>query len=261
MEGELRRAIRDRSLTVVYQPLLHIGSHRWCGAEALLRWEHSDLGAVSPVEFIPLAEELGLVGQLGEFVMSQALAQAKAWDDAGIGVPIAVNMSPSQLADPGVVDEILGAVRRSGVRSELIYLEITESAVMENPELARRLLMELGDAGIRAVIDDFGTGHSSIARLSELPVSGVKIDRSFLARLGVDSAATRIVAAVVDLAHAFGLSVTAEGVESPAALQVLEVLGCDQAQGFLFGRPSPPERIAELLATHPTTSYDAAAKL
>jgi len=236
MEGELRRAIRDGSLDVVYQPLLQLASRKWCGAEALLRWEHSELGAVSPADFIPLAEELGLIGQLGAHVLELALAQAKAWDEAGVGVPIAVNVSPSQLTDPGVVDEILGALRRSKVRSDLIYLEITESAVMESPELAKRLLMELGDAGVRAVIDDFGTGHSSIARLSELPVSGVKIDKSFLVTLGVDPTATRIVAAVVDLAHAFGLTVTAEGVESPAALRVLETLGCDQSRQRLRRR-------------------------
>jgi c-di-GMP-specific phosphodiesterase len=260
LESELRRAIRDRALDVVYQPILAIKTHRWCGAEALLRWEHPELGALSPAEFIPLAEELGLMGQLGEFVLSEALAQAREWDEAGIGVPIAVNVSPSQLTDPGVVDEILGALHRSGVRAELIYLEITESAVMDNLELAKRLLLDLGDAGVRAVIDDFGTGHSSIARLSELPVSGVKIDKSFLAPLGVDPAATRIVAAIIDLAHAFGLTVTAEGVESPAALQVLTELGCDQAQGFLFGRPAAPGPLAEILSRRPTSTRDAASQ-
>jgi EAL domain-containing protein (putative c-di-GMP-specific phosphodiesterase class I) len=138
----------------------------------------------------------------------------------------------------------------------MIYLEITESAVMESPEVAKKLLMELGDAGVRAVIDDFGTGHSSIARLSELPVSGVKIDKSFLANLGNDRSAARIVAAVIDLAHAFGLTVTAEGVESPTALRMLEDLDCDQAQGYLFGRPGTPEQVAELLASIPR-QYDA----
>jgi diguanylate cyclase (GGDEF)-like protein len=255
MEGELRRAIRERNLKVVYQPLLHIASRRWCGAEALLRWEHTELGAISPGDFVPLAEELGLVGQLGTHVLDAALTQAKAWDASGVGVPIAVNVSPTQLSDPGVVDEVLGALRRSGIRPELIYLEITESAMMESPEVAKRLLMELGDAGVRAVIDDFGTGHSSIARLSELPVSGVKIDKSFLANLGTERSAVRIVAAVIDLAHAFGLTVTAEGVESPTALRVLEDLDCDQAQGYLFGRPGSPEQVAELLASIPR-QYD-----
>jgi EAL domain-containing protein (putative c-di-GMP-specific phosphodiesterase class I) len=131
---------------------------------------------------------------------------------------------------------------------------------MDNLELAKRLLLDLGDAGVRAVIDDFGTGHSSIARLSELPVSGVKIDKSFLAPLGVDPAATRIVAAIIDLAHAFGLTVTAEGVESPAALQVLTELGCDQAQGFLFGRPAAPGPLAEILSRRPTSTRDAASQ-
>ncbi|MBV9486911.1 MAG: EAL domain-containing protein [Frankiaceae bacterium] len=256
MESELRRAIREHSLRVVYQPLLHIASRKWCGAEALLRWDHSELGAVSPADFVPLAEELGLVGQLGSHVLEAALAQAKAWEAAGVGVPIAVNVSPTQLSDPGVVDEVLGALRRSGVRSDLIYLEITESAVMESPDIAKKLLMELRDAGVRAVIDDFGTGHSSIARLSELPVSGVKIDKSFLSNLGSDRSAARIVAAVIDLAHAFGLTVTAEGVESPSALRVLEDLDCDQAQGYLFGRPGTPDQVAELLATFPR-QYDA----
>ena len=260
MEGELRRAIREGGLDVVYQPLLHVPSHRWCGAEALLRWEHPDLGSVSPTDFVALAEELGLVGQLSAHVLDVVLDQARIWDEIGISVPIAVNISPSQLTDPGVVDEILGPLRRSKVRPELVYLEITESAVMESPEVAKRLLIELAEAGVRAVIDDFGTGHSSIARLSELPVTGVKIDKSFLVTLGVERAASRIVAAVIELAHAFGLTVTAEGVESPDALKVLEDLGCDQAQGFLFGRPVSAAIAGEMLRATPAASYDGAGK-
>lgn len=254
MEGELRRAIRDGTLDVVYQPVMHVPTRLWCGAEALLRWDHSELGAVSPTDFVALAEELGLVGQLSAHVLDQALTQAQIWDEAGIPTPIGINISPTQLTDPGVVDEILGPLHGSHVRPELIYLEITESAVMASPDTAKRLLGELADAGVQAVIDDFGTGHSSIARLSELPVTGVKVDKSFLVSLGVDRAAARIVAAVIELAHAFGLTVTAEGVESPAALKVLEDLGCDQAQGFLFGRPVDAEVAGRMLRSTPESA-------
>jgi diguanylate cyclase (GGDEF)-like protein len=252
MEGELRRAIREGSLDVVYQPLIDLQTRTWCGAEALARWDHPALGGVLPADFIPLAEELGLMGQLGEHVLARVMAQAKNWDEAGIAVPIAVNMSPSQLADPGVVVEVLEALRESMVRPELIYLEITESAVMENLDLASGLLAEFSAAGVRAVIDDFGTGHSSIARLSELPVSAVKIDKSFLGSLGREPGATRAVAAIVNLAHAFDLTVTAEGVETMAALEVLTELGCDQAQGYLFGRPASSQETAALLAFGPS---------
>jgi c-di-GMP-specific phosphodiesterase len=255
IEADLRRAIREGSLDVVYQPIIDLVSHRWCGAEVLVRWDHPALGGVLPADFIPVAEELGLMGQLGAHVLARAMAQARIWDDAGIGVPIAVNISPSQLTDPEVVREILRAIEVAAVRADLIYLEITESAVMENPELAKRLLTEFAAAGIRSVIDDFGTGHSSIARLSELPVTGVKIDKSFLTPLGRESGSTRVVAAIIDLAHAFSLTVTAEGVESAAALHVLEYLGCDQAQGYLFGRPCAAAETAALLATDPS-SYD-----
>jgi EAL domain-containing protein (putative c-di-GMP-specific phosphodiesterase class I) len=236
-----------------------VPTHRWCGAEALLRWDHSELGAVAPTDFVALAEDLGLVGQLGAHVLDVALEQARVWDEAGISLPIAVNISASQLADPGVVSEILGSLRRSSVSPELICLEITETAVMQSPEVAKRLLRELAEAGVRAVIDDFGTGHSSLARLSELPVTGVKLDKAFLDTLGVERSSARIVAALIELAHAFGLTVTAEGVESPVAMQVLEELGCDQAQGYLLGRPVPASVAEGMLRSVPSRSYEVSA--
>jgi c-di-GMP-specific phosphodiesterase len=253
IEGDLRRALRERSLTVVYQPLIRLGRHEWCGVEALARWTHPTLGAIPPADFIPLAEELGVIGQLGAQVLATSMAQAREWDEAGISVPIAVNISALQLTDPDVVPEILAALEVSGVRPDLVYLEVTETAVMQNPSLSKVLLTELGHAGIRAVIDDFGTGHSSIARLSELPVSGVKIDRRFLETLGAQPGSTKIVAAIIELAHAFGITVTAEGVETAVALRVLEDLGCDQAQGYLFGRPSSPLEVAAVLRQPPAT--------
>jgi diguanylate cyclase (GGDEF)-like protein len=251
LEGELRRAVQDNSIGVVYQPILDIRAQRWCGVEALLRWEHGAPGDDSPEDFVALAEELGLVGRLGEQVLRRVLSLASAWQDAGIGVPISVNISPTQLTDPAIVDEILAALRRSRVHPDRIRLEITESAIVDSPEVAKRLLVELNEAGIRADLDDFGTGHSSIARLADLPVSGVKIDRRFLAPIGDDAAATAIMAAVIDLAHALGLTVTAEGVETREALAALDRLGCDQAQGFLICRPSSPEIIAGLLERAP----------
>jgi diguanylate cyclase (GGDEF)-like protein len=254
LEGELRAAVRDNTLGVVYQPILDIRAQRWCGVEALVRWESGMPGVTgedSPEDFVALAEELGLVGRLGEQVLQRVLSQASAWQDAGIGVPISVNISPTQLTDPAIVDEVLAALRHSRVRPDRIRLEITESAIVDSPEVAKRLLVELNEAGVSAVLDDFGTGHSSIARLADLPVSGVKIDRRFLAPIGDGGAATAIVAAVIDLAHALGLTVTAEGVETPETFAVLERLGCDQAQGFLVGRPASADAIAGVLERAP----------
>jgi diguanylate cyclase (GGDEF)-like protein len=251
IEGELRRAVREDRLTVVYQPLLDIQTGTWCAAEALLRWPDKNFGSVPPSEFVPIAEEIGIVGQLGSNVLRRTMAQAKEWDELGIAVPLAVNVSPIQLTQPGIVADVKAALEETGVRPELIYVEVTESAVMTDTDLAKEMLTELGEMGVHCVIDDFGTGHSSIARLSELPVSAVKIDKSFLGSLGSESGATKIVAAIIELAHAFDLLVTAEGVETAAALHVLRELGCDQAQGYLFSRPIPPAAIADLLKTAP----------
>jgi predicted signal transduction protein with EAL and GGDEF domain len=251
IESELRRAVRENALAIVYQPLIDLKTEKWSAVEALLRWPNKDFGSVPPAEFVPIAEEIGIASQLGASVLHRSMGQARLWDEIGIAVPIAVNVSPAQLTQPGIVNDVKEALAATGVRSDLIYLEVTEGAVMSNPELAKRMLGELADMGVHCVIDDFGTGHSSIARLSELPVSGVKIDKSFLTTLGADPGATRIVAAIIDLAHALELPVTAEGVETPAALEVLCDLGCEQAQGYLFARPVPPDEAAEILRTSP----------
>jgi c-di-GMP-specific phosphodiesterase len=251
MEGALRRAVDEHSIGVHYQPIVDLGTRTWCGIEALARWHHPTLGEVPPSEFVALAEEIGVVSRLGHQILGEVINQIKIWDQAGVGIPVSVNVSAIQLTDPEMVDEILELVRSHRVRPDRINFEITESALMAKPELARRLLTRLRQEGIPAVIDDFGTGHSSIARLSELPTVGIKIDKTFTAALLTDPPAVTVVSAVIQLAHAFGLVVTAEGVESPVQLQTLYQLGCDQAQGYLIARPAPADALTQLLSRPP----------
>ncbi|HVU72261.1 MAG TPA: EAL domain-containing protein [Mycobacteriales bacterium] len=248
LELDLRRAVRERATEVIYQPVVSLAERRWCGAEALSRWMHPERGVISPALFIPVAEETGMVGQLGAHVVATALSTSRRWTGSGGRLPVAVNVSPRQLADPGFVDEVLGLISHAGAHPQDLQLEVTESGVMDNPRLAERMLRELSDAGVQTVIDDFGTGFSSIARLQSLPVSGVKIDKTFVDRLGEGPAAVKVVAAVIDLAHALGLTTTAEGVEDAEQLHVLTDIGCDQAQGFLLATPLDADGVTETLS-------------
>ena len=250
LESQIRRGIERSEFRMHYQPVVDLRRGGWSGAEGLARWEHPDDGLTTPDAFIPLAEETGLILPLGDTLFERALADIETMGTT-LHRPIAVNISPVQLSDPGLLSRMQALLDRYGVPAQQIILELTESSIMEGLDAARGLLEELAGSGFRLVIDDFGTGYSSIARLTELPVIGIKIDRSFTARLGTDPAVEQVIAAIIDLAHALGLHVVSEGVETEYALERLRELGCDLAQGYLFCRPLPPEDVMAAMAAPP----------
>ena len=245
LQAALRRALERRELTLAYQPKVALIDGHVTGAEALARWSHAEWGVVSPAEFIPLAEEAGLIGELGRWVLSQALADAAAWSARlGRALPVAVNLSASQFADGELLlAQVRQALRDSGAAPGLLELELTESMVMREPEEAARLLGALRALGVRVSIDDFGTGHSSLAYLKRLPLDAVKLDRSFVSDLPGDRDDAAITGGVIALAHQLRLEVVAEGVETDAQAAFLRAAGCDQAQGFRYGRPMPAREL------------------
>jgi diguanylate cyclase (GGDEF)-like protein/PAS domain S-box-containing protein len=258
MEGELRRAVTHAGLTVHYQPELDLATGVIVGVEALVRWPHEERGLVPPDQFIGLAEENGLIVPLGRFVLSEALAQARRWVDGVTGLPagffVAVNLSARQLTQPGLVHTIAAELARFSWPAGDLILELTESVLAE--DATRGTLEELRRLGVQIAIDDFGTGFAALRYLHRFPVDWVKIDRSFLDDLAADGSGAPVASAVVHMAEAFGLSITAEGVETPAQVAGLRRLGCDLAQGFLFTRPVPAEAMTELLATQPWAGTD-----
>jgi diguanylate cyclase (GGDEF)-like protein/PAS domain S-box-containing protein len=246
--SELRRALERDEFVVYYQPKYDLKSRKPCGVEALLRWQSPERGMILPAEFIPVLEETGLIVQVGEWVLKQACADFKAWQDQGVPrISMAVNLSARQFRQHDLHARILGIVRAANVDPSLIELEMTESQLMHDPAHAIAALRALGDAGIRIALDDFGTGYSSLAYLTRFPVSCLKIDRSFVADLLVDEADAAIVRTIVDMAKTLGFTTVAEGVEEEAQASFLRGLGCEQAQGYLFARPMPAAALAELL--------------
>jgi diguanylate cyclase (GGDEF)-like protein len=250
LEGELRVALERKEFVLHYQPQLDLHTGRFTGAEALVRWHHPERGLVMPGAFVPLAEATGLIRPLGEWVLREACRQAAAWRAAGLPpLTVAVNLSPTQLRDadlPGMVARVLR--RRAGVSLRL-ELEITETVLMETlGSEAGGVLARLVAGGVELAIDDFGTGYSSLSYLKQLPARSLKIDRAFVAGLGVDAADTVLVRSMVEMAHGLGKRVVAEGVETETQLAFLRALGCDAAQGFLLARPQPAEDVSGLLA-------------
>jgi diguanylate cyclase (GGDEF)-like protein/PAS domain S-box-containing protein len=238
LEAALRRALERDELRLHYQPKLDLATRRPIGAEALVRWQHSDLGLVPPLEFIPIAEETGLIAEIGGWVLAEACRQARAWMDAGRGaLHVAVNLSGRQFARESLLEDVVFALEHSHLPPQLLELEITESAVMQNPEHASSILSALDRLGVSIAIDDFGTGYSSLAYLKRFPVSTLKIDRSFVKDLPEDPEDAAITRAVIALARSLRLRVVAEGVETRAQLEYLAAHGCDQVQGFFTGKP------------------------
>jgi EAL domain-containing protein (putative c-di-GMP-specific phosphodiesterase class I) len=250
LESQIRRGIERTEFHMHYQPVVDLRQGGWAGAEALARWHHPVDGLVTPDVFIPLAEETGLILPLGDALFEQALIDIGTMG-VGLSRPIAVNISPVQLSDRGILTRMRTVLDRFGIPPQQIVLELTESSIMEGLDAARGVLEDLAASGFRLVIDDFGTGYSSIARLTELPVIGIKIDRSFTGRLGTDPAVEQVIAAIIDLAHALGLHVVSEGVETEYALNRLRELGCDLAQGYLFCRPVPSGEAMGIMRTPP----------
>ncbi len=246
-------ALERDEFVVDYQPLVALSEGSLIGVEALVRWHHPDFGLIMPDRFVELAEETGLIVPLGRHVLALACGQASAWRSAaGDAAPfVSVNLAVRQCRDPGLVADVARILEDTGLEPGQLQLEITESAIMGTDDEALAALRLLSSMGVRIAIDDFGTGYSNLAYLRRLPVHALKIAGSFVEGLRSGDEAvvdTQIVATLVSLAHALGLAVTAEGVETRAQAHRLRSLGCDAGQGWLFARPGPPERISELLA-------------
>jgi diguanylate cyclase (GGDEF)-like protein len=239
---DLRHAIEHEQLELFYQPKIDARSGQVTAAEALLRWHHPVRGTLSPDLFIPLAERHGLIGALGNWVIEDACRQAKVWRERGLKMRVAINLSVFQMRQNDLVERIQAAMKRHGVNPSRLTCEITESVAMEDTQVTQRTFERLGQAGIHLSIDDFGTGYSSLSYLRQLPATELKIDRSFVMDLETNADARAIVDAVLKLAHAIGLKVVAEGVETIRQRDILLELGCDEFQGYLFARPMSAAR-------------------
>jgi EAL domain-containing protein (putative c-di-GMP-specific phosphodiesterase class I) len=247
LEGELRRAIDEDQLRVYYQPVVSFDG-RVSGFEALVRWEHPERGLVSPADFIPLAEETGLVVPLGSWVLAHATAQVARWQETiNPALSLSVNLSGRQLVDPEFPTVVRRILEKSGLPARSLCLELTETALIEDPVSAERCLKELRNLGVRIGVDDFGTGYSSLIYVRRFPVQVLKLDRLFVAGLGESAEDETIAGSVIHLAHELGLEAIAEGVETLDQLHALDSLGCDLAQGFYWSKPRPANEIELVL--------------
>lgn len=237
LEQDLRHAVPLEQLWVAYQPVVDVGTERHVAVEALLRWTHPLHGPISPGEFIPIAEESDLIHSIGAYMLRTATRHIATHrnDDP----QLSANLSPRQLEDPHLLQQVQQTLTASGLPAHALCLEITETAIMQDPDTAGRALHALRDLGVSLAIDDFGTGHSSLAQLRELPLDTLKIDRSFITELGNSNELKAIVTSTISMAHALGLQVIAEGVETAGHLDILRRAGCDQVQGYYFGKPAP----------------------
>jgi diguanylate cyclase len=246
--ADLRAAVQARQLVLHYQPKIDLGSGQVTGAEALVRWPHPLRGMVAPNDFIPLAEQTGVIRPLTEFVLDEAVRQAAAWRDEGLALDIAVNVSATSLLDGAFTGAVATTLARHGLPAGSLILEITEDVIMADPERSLAAVQALADAGVRVAVDDFGTGYSSLAYLKRLPVAELKVDRTFIRDLATDPADAAIVEAVVGLGQRLGVAVVAEGVEGIDALDRLVACGADTAQGFHFSPALPPDHFAAWLS-------------
>jgi EAL domain-containing protein (putative c-di-GMP-specific phosphodiesterase class I) len=248
METSLRDAIASQQFVVYYQPQVDIASGRIIGMEALVRWEHPELGVISPVKFIPLAEETGMILPLGEWVLRTACRDAAQWNrESPEPLRVSVNLSLRQLEQSDLVDRVRQALEDFGLPPELLDLEITESVASRDIASTRTLMLELRDLGVHLSLDDFGTGYSSLSHLSSLPMNTVKIDRSFVRTLLEAPKNAAIARSIIHMAHSLDLRVVAEGVEEAEQLEFLESNRCDLVQGYLYSPPVPASAFGALL--------------
>ncbi|MYM23708.1 EAL domain-containing protein [Duganella sp. FT135W] len=249
LEVGLRKALQNDELYLLYQPQIDVRSSRIVGFEALVRWRHPERGVISPTEFIPLAEETGLIVPIGEWVLRAACQQATTWQLAGKPpVRVAVNLSAKQFNDENLTQSVLSALHDTGLPPELLELELTESTLMDDARATMVTLEQLRGIGVYLSIDDFGTGYSSMNYLKRFDVRALKIDKSFISGLPMDSENAAITHAIIAMAHGLKMAVVAEGVETDAQLVLLEQYGCDMVQGYYLGHPSPPDAIHRMLA-------------
>jgi predicted signal transduction protein with EAL and GGDEF domain len=259
-EADLRRAIERRELVVHYQPIVDLGTGAIAGVEALVRWQHPTRGLVPPMEFIPLAEETGLIVPLGRWVMREACREVQDWRVGPQSTPIrlSVNLSTRQLHDPNLLTDVASILEDTNFQGDRLILEITENAMVQNDCVVMEHLGGLRELGIRLAIDDFGTGYSSLSYLSRLPVDLLKIDRSFVQALGEGSPEGSVVQVICQLARAWGLVVVAEGIEQPAELAMLRAEGCVLGQGFYFGRAVPGDQARRAVEMESSFAVDLA---
>jgi EAL domain-containing protein (putative c-di-GMP-specific phosphodiesterase class I) len=238
LESDLRRAISHGELQLFYQPKVSLGSNQLCGVEALVRWRHPVRGLVPPMEFIPMAEATGLIAPLGDWVLEEACRQSAAWRAQGLGaIKIAVNISARQMQQGGLVERVSELTRQYAISPSDLEFELTETAIMANPQECARDFAALREIGVMVAMDDFGTGYSSLAYLRRLPIDVLKIDRSFVANADQDNSDGEIVKMIVALARTLKIEVVAEGVETESQAAFLEGCGCRTAQGYLYSKP------------------------
>jgi diguanylate cyclase (GGDEF)-like protein len=256
MENSLRAALDRRQLHLDYQPQVDLATGRVIGVEALMRWEHPDLGAISPAKFIPLAEESGLIVPLGEWGLFEACRQARAWQQAGLPpIPVAINLSAIQFRQPKLPEMVAKALREAELSAQYLELELTESVLMQQAEAGMASVQSLWGLGLRLCIDDFGTGYSSLSYLRRFPIHRLKIDVSFMRDITTDAGAAAITSAIIAMGKSLKLRVLAEGVETQEQLALLQAQGCDEIQGYYFCRPLPADELAKLLREGRTLRY------
>jgi EAL domain-containing protein (putative c-di-GMP-specific phosphodiesterase class I) len=254
LETDLRGALERNELLLHYQPIVALPSCRIIGFESLLRWAYPGRGLVSPAEFIPVAEDTGMIVPIGAWVLKEACRQARAWHVAYPStdpVMISVNLSGKQFARPELIEQIQSVLRETGLAASLLKIELTESVLMDNAASVAETLGRLKALGIQISLDDFGTGYSSLGYLHTFPIDTLKIDRSFVVTLSQPGDRSPIVNAIITLAHSLGMDVIAEGVETREQLDSLAALGCESIQGYYFSRPLPATEAATLLAAEP----------
>ncbi|VXD12316.1 two-component system response regulator [Planktothrix paucivesiculata] len=254
LETDLRRALHREEFILYYQPIISLDTGRINGFEALLRWHHGQKGLISPGDFIPAAEETGLIVPIGLWVLKEACQQLKTWQDRGLSkrtIKMSVNLSVKQFSQLNLIQNIDKIILQTQLNSSYLKLEITESAIMEHPESAAELLQQLRDRDIQLSIDDFGTGYSSLSYLHRFPLHNLKIDRSFIQGISQTRQNLEIIQAIITLAHHLNMNVTAEGVETPEQLSLLRSLGCEEGQGYFFARPLEANAAEALLVENP----------
>jgi diguanylate cyclase (GGDEF)-like protein len=248
LETSLRHAIDNQEFITYYQPVLNLTSNKIVGLEALVRWQHPQLGILPPSEFLGLAEDTGLILNISESVMRSACIQTREWQLQGLSsLRIAVNVSARQFQQKDFIERIIQILGESSLDPSCLELELTETSIMENPESAAKLLIEVRKLGVKVAVDDFGTGYSSLSYLKRLPIDTLKLDRSFVSGVTTDPDDAAMVMAIVTLAHNLRLRVVAEGVETNEQLNFLRLLRCDEGQGYLFSKPQPAEMLQQIL--------------